>query len=115
VQLITMIEQRFFVTVMPSSRPADYYLGYMDGCVFIDFNNYEAGSVRLVRISFDGYGCCELGEKSIPLEESDSLRFKDIISKDTIVQNQLLTIVKEAIRLNRKLIWEDALEKYNLI
>jgi hypothetical protein len=99
---------------MPSSRPAEYYLGYMDGCVYLDFNNYGDGRICLIRISFDGYGCNELGEHSIPLDKNDSRTFKEIIQKDIKEQSLLLTIVKRAIRLNKKLIWTDALEEYNL-
>jgi hypothetical protein len=110
-----MTEQSFFVTTMPSSRPADYYLGYMEGCVFLDFNNYREDKVRLARISFDGYGCCDLGEDAVPLDESDSQSFKDIIRENIREQSKLLTIIKQAIRLNKESIWIDALEEYRLI
>lgn len=99
---------------MPSSRLADYYLGYMDGCVFLDFSNYDSERVSLIRISFDGYGCCELGKNSVPLNEDDSRTFKDIIKKDVKEQRVLLRLVKHAIGLNKKLIWNDALEEYHL-
>ena len=109
-----MIDQSFFVASMPFSRPADYYLGYMDGCVFLDFNNCGHGRVSMIRISFDGYGCCELGENSIPLNEDDSKIFKRIMSKDIDEQSALLTVVKKAIELNKRQIWADALEEYCL-
>ena len=32
------IDFDFFKTEMPESRKADFYLDYLDGCVFIDFN-----------------------------------------------------------------------------
>ena len=100
---------------MPSSRSADYYLGYMDGCIFLDFDNFGDDRIRLKRISFDGYGCCGLGEHSTPLTAEDSKVFKDIFTKKEIKdQNMLLTIVKKAIALNKDLIWEDALVEYHL-
>ena len=110
-----MTDQTFFITNMPSSRPADYHLGYMDGCVFLDFEDYNSVKVSLVRISFDGYGCCELDANSVPLNENDSITFKDIIKKDVIEQGILLRLVKQAIELNKDLIWKDAIEEYHLI
>lgn len=110
-----MPEQTFFITNMPSSRPADYYLGYMDGCVFLDFNNYGDDKICLARISFDGYGCCVLGENSIPLNEDDSRTFKDIFENNMIDQDALLTIIKKVIDLNKEKIWSEALQEYKLI
>ena len=54
------VEIEFFITAMPNSRPADYYLGCLGGSVFMDFNNYKNERVQLKRISVDGYGCCDL-------------------------------------------------------
>lgn len=110
-----MTDQDFFVTTMPPSRPADYYLGYLDGCVFLDFDNVDNDKVCLKRISFDGYGCCELAGRAVPLNENDSKVFKDIIQGKVKDQNTLSAIVKKAIGLNKMLIWTDALEEYNLI
>ncbi len=104
----------FFITSMPDSRPADYYLGCLDGCVFLDFNNQDKDRISLKRISFDGYGCCELGDKVTPLDTDDSQSFKNIIKDELKDQDLLLTIVKKAIALNRQNIWTEALEEYNL-
>lgn len=109
-----MTEQLFFITTMPDSRAADYYLGYLDGCVFLDFNNYGNDRICLKRISFDGYGCCELGEQAASLDIEDSGIFKTIFKENLKDQNRLLTIVKKSIALNRQYIWQDALEEYDL-
>ncbi len=66
---------------MPPTRPADYYLGYLEGCVFLDFNHVDHDRVCLIRISFDGYGCCELPPDAIPLSEEDSKAFKDEVGR----------------------------------
>ena len=50
----------FFKTEMPVSRKADWHLGCLDGCVFIDFNLTSDKLISLCRISFVGYGCCTL-------------------------------------------------------
>ena len=46
----------FFKTTMPQTRKADYYLGCLDSCVFLDFNRSTDNGISLARISFDGYG-----------------------------------------------------------
>lgn len=43
----------FFKTEMPSSRKADFYLGCLESCVFIDFNLTGNQLITLCRISFD--------------------------------------------------------------
>lgn len=99
---------------MPDTRLADYYLGCLEGSVFMDFDNCEDKRIRLKRISFDGYGCCDLKDQAIPLDEVDSRAFKEIIEARLSDQSRLTTIVKKTILSNRKLIWEDALNEYGL-
>src|SRR5688572_4941184 len=96
-------ELEFFITAMPDSRPADYYLGCLGGSVFMDFDNYENESIQLKRISFDGYGCCDLKNHAIPINEVDSRAFKDIIEAQLSDQSRLTAIVKKTILSNRKL------------
>ena len=105
----------FFITAMPDTRQADYFLGCLEGSVFMDFDNYEDERIRLKRISFDGYGCCNLGDQAIPMNEVDSHAFKEITEAQLSDQSRLTTIVKKTISSNRKLIWEDALNEYGLI
>ncbi|AZS49307.1 hypothetical protein DM558_00285 [Entomomonas moraniae] len=103
-----------YITTMPSSRPADYYLSCLGGSVFIDFNNL-GNRVSIVRISFDGYGCCNLGVDTIPLDEEDSAVFKKNMKSKNFNQRVMSLIVRKAISLNASLIWTDALKKYELI
>lgn len=110
-----MENKLFRIASMPSSRPADYYLGYYDDSVFIDFNNHPDNLIILKRISFDGYGCCELSEKVVPMNDNDSKKFKDIFRKKLDNQELLLEIILNNIKLNKELIWEDALFEYELL
>ncbi len=110
-----MPDMNFFLTKMPPSRPADFYLGFDEGSVFLDFGNIEKNRIRLIRISFDGYGCCELGSRAEPLTAGDSMLFKEIIQSGISDQALLLTIVKRVLKLNANLIWQDALEQCGLI
>ncbi|MDT3367573.1 MAG: hypothetical protein LIR40_02875 [Bacteroidota bacterium] len=110
----------FFTTIMPKSRLADYYIGCHDSSVFIDFNNCEDDKICLVRISFDGYGCCNLGDNAIPLNKEDSAIFKKIlqnqmVNQSIMDQHTIEKTIKKVISLNESLIWADALEEYQLI
>lgn len=105
----------FFKTEMPSSRKADIYLGCLDGSVFVDFNITSGGKISLCRISFDGYGCCNLTESKKLLNFELSEKFIEEVNKEKIDQEKLTPIVKAIIKLNQEHIWTDALEEYNLI
>jgi len=105
----------FFKTVIPASREADFYLGCLGGSVFMDFNQTSDNLISLCRISFDGYGCCNLTENSKSLNFEKSKEFKQELSKDTIDQEKITLLVKELLFINQDNIWPDALEKYNLL
>ncbi len=105
----------FFKTTMPDSRKADFYLGCLDGCVFLDFNYTTEKRINLCRISFDGYGCCSLDNNSKCLDEQSSKDFIYEIGKDNLDQEKISKLVLELIRLNKENIWTDALEEYNLL
>ena len=71
----------FFKTTMPASRIADFYLGCLDGSVFLDFNTTSDERINLCRISFDGYGCCNLNNYANCLDEQLSKFFIEEIGK----------------------------------
>ena len=104
----------FFKTEMPDTRKADFYLGCLDSSVFIDFNLTSDNLISLCRISFDGYGCCNIADSNT-LNSELSKRFIEEIKKDKLEQEKLTPLVKEIIKLNQEYIWTDALEEYNLI
>ena len=108
-----MLQINFFRSVMPSSRKADFHLGCKEGSVFLDFDQSE-DKIFLSRISFDGFGCCELGAKGVPLSERESEDFIREIEKDHLNQHFMRTLVEKLIKSNRHLIWEDALAFHNL-
>lgn len=104
----------FFKTTMPESRKADFYLGCLDGSVFIDFNYTTRNQIELCRISFDGYGCCEI-DNANHLDEQLSKAFINEIIRDNLDQEKITKLVLELVRLNKDKIWTDALEEYKLI
>jgi hypothetical protein len=105
----------FFQTTMPDSRKADYYLGCLNSSVFIDFNRSEDNRIYLRRISFDGYGCCNLDIKVNHLNHQDSQNFIEEMEKEELDQAVITLLVKTAIKMNKEHIWTDALEEYGLI
>jgi hypothetical protein len=109
-----MLDEEFYIAKMPATRPADYYLSFKGGSIFIDFNRVGNQQISLKRISFDGYGCCDLNN-ALPLTEEDSILFKEIIKANISDQNALSQLVSKAIQINKHLIWDDALEHYDLI
>jgi hypothetical protein len=114
-EYIEMQNFNFFKTSMPNTRKADFYLGCLDSSVFIDFNKLESGQVSIVRISFDGFGCCNLKAKGEPLNIEESELFLHQMKVDIIDQKIIATLVGTAIRMNKEQIWIEALEKYKLI
>ena len=105
----------FFKTSMPSTRKADYYLGCLDSSVFIDFNQTQDNLISLVRISFDGYGCCNLHDNGLSLNLKDSAEFILEMENEILNQEIITRLVKEIIILNKDHIWIDAVQEYGLI
>lgn len=106
---------QFFKTTMPSSRKADYYLGALNGCVFLDFNCSNEERVSLVRISFDGYGCCSLDDNSHTLDEDESQQFINNLKQAPLNQDLTTLLVKKLIERNKRHLWQDALEEYGFL
>ena len=105
----------FFKTTMPNTRKADFYLGCLDGSVFIEFNRKENDQISLVRISFDGYGCCNLDKKAESLNKEESALFIEELNKENLNQEAITELIKKAIEINEEHIWNDALQEYELI
>ena len=104
----------FFKTTMPKTRKADYYLGALGGSVFIDFNRSDDNLIYLCRISFDGFGCCNLDKRANHLNHKDSQKFIAEFEREKIDQKTVTSLVKEIININKEYIWDDAIEKYGL-
>ncbi|MES1181753.1 MAG: hypothetical protein ABUL44_03065, partial [Flavobacterium sp.] len=65
---------------MPESRKAGFYLGCFDGSVFLDFNQSKENRIYLCRISFDGYGCCDLEKTPRYLNRESSKKFLELVN-----------------------------------
>lgn len=104
-----------FKTTMPKTRPADFYLGCLDGCIFMDFGLTDKGCISLLRISFDGFGCCGLGDSGVPMSKEDSELFIKTYKRKELNQEVMTLLVKKTIQANETHIWGEALKRYNLI
>ena len=108
-------EFSFFKTSMPETRKADFYLGCLDGAVFVDFNILSDNLVSLVRISFDGYGCCTLEDTAECFNVTDSQEFLKEIEQENLNQETIGRLVTKIVQMNKDFIWNDALEEYGLL
>ena len=75
------------------TRPCRFCLCLQWGSVFADFNIDSDGRVYLVRISFDGYGCCATEGKvaRMPLDESHTL--VKLVSTDDVNRDEIRDIL----------------------
>ena len=101
---------------MPT-RPCKYCLALQDDSVFVDLNITENGCLYIVRISFDGYGCCypdpEIGIGKIGFEESALLI--SIIENGSFHEPKASEILIRYFKENEATLWRDALKDHELI
>ena len=100
---------------MPPSRPSRYCLALQDDSVFADFDVDDVGRIFLLRISFDGFGCCETVGKARPMNLETSTRFAELIESQVIDTPEMASILSRYFRENDDVIWKDALEDHSLI
>lgn len=98
---------------MPT-RPCRYCLSLQGGSVFADFD-VDGDKAYLVRISFDGYGCCHLDDSNRKMSLEDSHRFIQMIESKNIIQDEMSAILARYFQDNTDAIWEDALAEHDLL
>ena len=99
--------------VMPT-RPCRYCLSLQGGAVFADFD-VEDDRAYLVRVSFDGYGCCEIDDTLRPMSAEHSRKFIEMIESNNITQVEMSTILINYFEKNADVIWKDALTEHSLL
>lgn len=100
---------------MPPSRSSRYCLSLQDDSVFADFDIDDQGRIFLLRISFDGYGCCETAEFARSMSAEDSNEFVNLIETDRVNSPETRAILSRFLRDNSDVIWKDALLEHQLI
>lgn len=97
------------------TRPCSFCLCLQGGSVFADFNIDSDGRGYLVRISFDGYGCCTTDARvtRLPLDESHTLVKR--IDTDDVDRDEIREILYRYFDQNKNVIWRDALVEHELL
>ena len=99
---------------MPT-RPCLYSLAFQEGSVWADFDKDDLGRLYLVRISYDGHGCCHV-KKDVPrMSEADSSALIKHIETYDLASPTAVKTIRDYLYEIREQIWEDALKHHNLI
>ena len=94
------------------TRPCDFVLS-TDDCIFADFAK-QGTTVKLLRISFDGYGCCDCANVNV-MDKKDAKELLAWVNAASISdQDRCRQIVARYYTQNKDVIWEDALKQYEL-
>src|SRR5438552_412459 len=97
------------------TRPCRFCLCLQGGCVFADFDVDSDGRVYLVRISFDGYGCCTTERKVLRMSLHDSQTLVKLVDTDDLNRDEVREILYRYFNQNQNVIWQDALLEHQLL
>ena len=102
--------------VMPT-RPCRFCFALQDDSVFADFDVDEKGQLYLVRISFDGHGCCYPAWSNMPVKMSpgDSQKLVRFTDDDDLAHPDVASIFNSYFVACGEALWADALRDHHLI
>lgn len=108
---------RIAVETFPTmpTRPCSFCLCLQGGSVFADFDTDDAAIISLRRISFDGYGCCDVGDSATRMSSGDSRLLLDAIARGELGSVHVEETLRRYFRENKDVIWRDALAEHNLL
>lgn len=98
--------------VMPS-RPCSFCLCLQGGSVFADFDTDHEGVVSILRISFDGFGCCHV-QVQRRMDAADSHSLLEAVARNEF-GGSVDGLLHKYFRQNSDVIWHDALVAHDLI
>lgn len=98
------------------TRTCAYALALGD-VAFADFNLTDDGVLLIIRISFDGYGCCTPDPADIrPMQIDDSAELIGRMGDDELLNTGVVrAILRRYFEAHRNIIWEDALVEWGLV
>ena len=101
---------------MPT-RPCRYCLAMQDDSVFVDFDIDDNGCLYIIRISYDGYGCCHPKNNGTlgVMGGETTKHFIKLIEGNDLNKTEASTILSQHLKQNKEVIWEDALRDHGLI
>ena len=83
--------------------------------MFADFDVNKNGRIYLVRVSFDGYGCCEPTTELSEMDDVSSENLKTYIESNSFQSPEIIDVLKNYFRENKSALWEEALVEHELI
>ncbi|QYJ83027.1 hypothetical protein [Shewanella aegiceratis] len=98
-----------------STHPCRYSLVLQDASIFVDFDVNPNGCLYLVRISFDGYGCCEPKAEVKEMDTVSSEILKAQIENNSFQSPEIRDVLSNYFCENKSVLWEEALLEYELI
>ena len=111
--MLGIVEIALYPPMLPS-RPCRFCLSLQGGSVFADFDVDPDGRVFAVRVSFDGYGCCnapaDVGR--MKMHDSDALL---AMVKQGSLSAAAADLLRTYFQQNREALWSDALEEHGLV
>ena len=109
-----------FIKIKPF-RDCDIQLCFEDGSVYADFQNAKDQNgkrvLKLVRISYDGFGCCNASTKNCIMSVEDTARFNQLLGEvdNKVHMEEAGAILQRFFSRYKGVIWEDALERHGLL
>ena len=100
---------------MTPSRPCRYCLSLQGGSVFADFDVDLNELVFLIRISFDGYGCCKPEDAARTMNIEDSSNFIGWLESNNLDHDGASAALTKYFDANSDIIWRDALLDHALL
>lgn len=98
---------------MPT-RPCRFCLSLQGGSVFADFDVDPDGRVFALRVSFDGYGCCDAPADVGRMSATDSARLLAMAEAGCVTPDAA-QILRTYFRANHTAFWDDALVHHRLL
>ena len=83
--------------------------------MFADFDVDNEGCIFMLRVSFDGYGCCRTAGKASTMSPDMSKKLIRLVESDDVASGELAAILSQYFRQNSGVIWKDALEDHGLL
>lgn len=108
-----MLDVALYPPMLPS-RPCRFCLCLQDSSVFADFDVDPDGRVYVVRISFDGYGCCHAPADVGRMSDRDSAALLAMVDHDALTADAE-PILRSYFQRNRDALWSDALAEHELL
>ncbi len=97
------------------SRPCLFHLSSGD-VAFYDFVK-SGSSLKITRMSFDGFGCHDCGDLMDVMDRADAQLLRKMVLDDKVLDNQNVDIIMKKYlkaNLNKAALWTDALERHGV-